>query len=157
MPGYPPYDDSTKLPPITQNGANTFGFILNGKVWRPHGIETTPTTNASYFNGGLSIQANKSFKSPFIFQSMTFHLIVHGIDTGYYLLQNWNHGPGINYSDYASLCEYFTDSVFPAHVHLTRLDTVNRIVSGTFYMKLKPQAATCDTVNITNGRFDIKF
>ena len=52
MPGYPPYDDSTKLPPITQNGANTFGFILNGKVWRPHGIETTPTPMPATLMGG---------------------------------------------------------------------------------------------------------
>jgi hypothetical protein len=27
-----------KLPPETQNGNNTFGCLLNGKVWLPEGV-----------------------------------------------------------------------------------------------------------------------
>jgi len=33
--------DSNGLPPATQEGKNTFGFLLNGQVWTPQGNNGT--------------------------------------------------------------------------------------------------------------------
>lgn len=39
--------------------------------------------------------------------------------------------------------------------YITKLDVTNRIISGTFACVFKN--LQCDTVRITEGRFDIKF
>ncbi|MCW3074373.1 MAG: hypothetical protein JWP69_1442 [Flaviaesturariibacter sp.] len=41
--------DNDKLPPITQNGANTFGCLVNGKVWLPKGYSTNGAPNPKRF------------------------------------------------------------------------------------------------------------
>ncbi|MEO7801559.1 MAG: hypothetical protein ABIR81_06155 [Ginsengibacter sp.] len=37
--------DEDQLPPATQTGANTFGCLINGKVWLPKGYSNTGTPN----------------------------------------------------------------------------------------------------------------
>lgn len=52
-----------QLPAITQTGANTFGFLLNGEVYLPTKSFFHPDFDLSYdpaYNGGaLSIVANR--------------------------------------------------------------------------------------------------
>jgi len=55
--------NNDQLPAVTQNGANTFGFLLNGEVWLPK----TPllmerldlTYDPNYKEGSLGIIANR--------------------------------------------------------------------------------------------------
>src|SRR5579863_10477228 len=46
------------LPPATQTGANTFGFLLNGKVWLPQG-GSYPSLNVQYYKGLFLLSAHK--------------------------------------------------------------------------------------------------
>jgi hypothetical protein len=35
----------TELPPATQTGANTFGAMVDGKIWVPQGFGSIPSNN----------------------------------------------------------------------------------------------------------------
>ncbi|WP_293297800.1 hypothetical protein [Pedobacter sp. UBA4863] len=39
-----------ELPPITQDGRNTFGFLLNGEIWIPRGGMLNSILDFSYFD-----------------------------------------------------------------------------------------------------------
>jgi hypothetical protein len=51
---------------------------------------------------------------------------------------------------------YQTNENFKGEVNLSRFDTLNRIVSGTFHFTAVHQP-TGETVNVTDGRFDINL
>ena len=51
---------------------------------------------------------------------------------------------------------YNTDSLNTGAITITKFDTINHIVSGTFYFKAKLEDGT-ETVNVTDGRFDISY
>jgi hypothetical protein len=38
---------------------------------------------------------------------------------------------------------------------LTKLDTINKVISGIFYLRIP--IPNCDTFNVTDGRFDISY
>jgi hypothetical protein len=81
------------------------------------------------------------------------------IDTGMYFLglDPLGHGlkPNAEYNQDENH-HYVTTNDLPAWVHITRLDTVHNIVSGTFAMDMA-ELWTPDTVHITEGRFDWTF
>ena len=52
--------------------------------------------------------------------------------------------------------DFYTGPKANGQVTITRLDTVARIVAGTFEAKLKEDGGP-DSLNITQGRFDFKF
>lgn len=54
-----------------------------------------------------------------------------------------------------STCLYLTDATHPATVEITRLDLVNRVVSGRFAFTLETPG--CDKVVVSEGRFDSLF
>ncbi len=43
-----PKVDSNGLPAATQEGKNTFGFLLNGQPWPPHGFNGTANLSLYY-------------------------------------------------------------------------------------------------------------
>jgi hypothetical protein len=51
---------------------------------------------------------------------------------------------------------YQTNESFREEVNISHFDTLNRIVSGTFCFTAV-HLATGETVNVTNGRFDINL
>ena len=57
--------NNDQLPAVTQNGANTFGFLLNGEVWLPKAPILKQKLDLSYdpnYNGGtFNIIAKKYF------------------------------------------------------------------------------------------------
>ncbi|KAA9331736.1 DUF6252 family protein [Adhaeribacter soli] len=52
-------------------------------------------------------------------------------------------------------CEYETDSLNTGTLEITRLDSINYIVSGRFSFSVTKPG--CGTVHITDGRFDVKY
>ncbi|WP_158010956.1 hypothetical protein [Hymenobacter lapidarius] len=50
---------------------------------------------------------------------------------------------------------YYTDATHPAIVEITRLDVVNRVVSGRFAFTL--ETPSCGKLVVTDGRFDSRF
>ncbi|HLX91466.1 MAG TPA: hypothetical protein VKR32_07275 [Puia sp.] len=159
------------LPPITQTGENTFGLKVNGKVWVPHftcGYFSNPCAELTY-----SILAADSIG----WTPIWFSLIA-GNDAGdhsYFQIgpfsdSSFFHQPG-NIADSLNI----TFSVGPPFVsnelayqkypgignnnfEVTKLDTINKIISGTFSLTLyNGNLNSYDSVNITDGRFDLRF
>lgn len=146
-----------QLPPETQEGLNTFGCLVNGNVWRnecKHIIFCHPTLEAYYGNGRLSIYATKiageggkdntyidiTIDST-VFSPGTFLLAARPEGSGSYRLQ--------------SNCYYTTDNLNTGTLEITRLDTINRIVSGRFAFTAADPG--CGTMPITEGRFDVVY
>ena len=151
-----------QLPPATQIGANTFGCLINGKVYIPKGYNGTGTPNPKIsletFNGKLIL-------------GIVTNQLENGNPQGFVIISFFDSvlSPGIYaYSDKMNFsvgwAKVINNCFTPAgdttvkkwgEGFITKFDNVNKIVSGTFNCKFKTQ--TCDTVFITDGRFDFKF
>jgi hypothetical protein len=153
--GTPP--PQQQLPPITTEGKNTFGCLVNGEIWLP---EITPYQMfqyplvSSYENNGFYLRANKKINDE-IFQSVEIIINNFYSEQLYYLNSNSLFENMGGFSDVKKNCLYITDSTQVGTVEILKLDIPNKIIAGTFEMKLWKNG--CDTVNITDGRFDVKF
>lgn len=157
----PPKD---QLPPITQDGNNSFGCRVNGVIWVPH-------FNCSVFTGnckelGLEVfQGDSISKLPISFTLGVKRTGSDGTNSSFIMyspLANVNQTGNIFDSivvlyqrDTASYYYHFPPSYTLGAVNLTKLDTINNIIAGTFYFTLHNSAG--DSVVITDGRFDLNF
>jgi hypothetical protein len=157
-----------ELPPITESGKNTFGCKVNGQIWVPYwrcsSIWTTPPElsyiiqpidSSSSLPIKIWIDAGNATngKSYFSFRqsySLGDHIYGPGniIDS---LLIKFSLGSGTTYSN-------FQASSTPRYFQISRLDTTNKIVSGTFAFTLYTTINNIlDSVVITDGRFDLQI
>jgi hypothetical protein len=151
-----------QLPPATQTGANTFGCLVNGKVYVPSGYSggTKPNPHFVYeigLNGlpTLNMSADKIENTNY---KGSIFLSIGNLNH----LGTYNYPVDMNFSvgwvDVIGTCGTIA---FDTTIKkwgggiITKLDIPNRIISGTFSCKFK--TLQCDTVFITDGRFDIKF
>ena len=155
-----PVQQEDQLPPITQTGAKTFGCLVNGKVYIPKGTGSPgePNYKAVYdvYNG-----------RPYLFIKTVRYVngfdgeINFSIDSlsapGIYLIKaNKNHLVlGGNFFNRCSISAYDTTSYQKGSFNISKIDLQNGIFSGTFNCTIKPP--NCDTIHITEGRFDYKF
>ena len=152
-----------QLPPATQTGANTFGCLVNGKVFVPRGYGTTGRSNPHVlYEYDLQGQPFLSINAS-IFDNRRES--IGGISIGFRYLNNLG---GYSLSDSFNIAfggdavmencgNASWDSIvyFRGGGYITKLDIPNNIISGTFACVFKN--SFCDTVRITDGRFDIKF
>ncbi|MFY7814780.1 MAG: hypothetical protein ACOVRK_06250 [Chryseobacterium taeanense] len=153
--------DVPGLPPATQQGKNTLGFLLNGVPWIPKGFNGTSNltidldpgiddgiftvnsyrvlsnTNREYFGFGIKDSLN------FITSGMSFKL-----------------GQGSLFGVYFSfpdcMLDYFDSAIVrTGSMTISKYDKQNRIISGTFTANLIKNG--CKEIRITEGRFDMKF
>ena len=154
--------DELGLPPITQTGANKLGFLLNGQPWTPKGhvgmsANLSLDIDFGYKNGIFGINAYKyvsaTEKDVFIIgvtDSLNF------LQVPIQLSLNNTSLYGISFTN--NQCDYFnqiSDVQSSGILIITKLDKINRIIAGTFNAKLYEPG--CDTIKITDGRFDMKF
>jgi hypothetical protein len=52
--------------------------------------------------------------------------------------------------------QWITNSTHTGSVTITKLDTVNNIVSGTFEFDAASTDDSAEPINVTDGRFDLK-
>lgn len=152
-----------KLPPATQEGKNTCGFLVNGKVWLPKGRVGNGEPNLKwwydplYHNGTFNINGFRYDTT----EGTRFSDFVVAIDSfsspGIYRL-NVIPGRVAEYGNLNRSCVYYKVDTIRNHdsyVNITKFDQQNHIIAGTFEFTLAKPG--CDTVRITEGRFDIKF
>ena len=149
-----PLTELEKLPPATQEGKYTFGCLVNGKAFF---TKSTLDVVAIYQQGTLtlggSIQNNRVSQSI----SMVLNEQSEILTTGEYTL---NEPPFLNagYSKYDEDgvgCYYLYEDTFTGTLIITKFDKVNYIISGLF--EFSTVTTNCDTLRITDGRFDIKY
>lgn len=161
-----------QLPLETQNGANTFGCILNGQTWEAssHGSIRPfvyPSPDAHYSRGTLWLSAGRrtEVQSPFL----GFTIYVSRLNRlGMYVLSR---RPDRTTSTYAyaevstdnAYAPYSTDSVRVGSITIVQLDTVSarKFVSGRFELVARPQKGAAPPngfpaeATVTHGRFDV--
>lgn len=148
--------EEPQLPPITTTGAMTFGCKINGKVFVPRDGRGKPGLYCQYVNLGTDSGGG-------------WYLNIPATD--------WRPNPpkGVNIETDSLLVEqgtsyifkklkgnphafYDNGEVFDASGELTilKFDQTNRILSGTFFFT-GTNASTGQTVEVTDGRFDIRY
>jgi hypothetical protein len=146
-----------QLPPATQTGANTFGCLVNGKAWTPKGYNGTSnysvSYDAGYRHGTLSVGCYRYIGSgPDDYQLLGFYSdSLQG--TGAFPLTILGHQEA-SFVDHTTGCELRGNSIVHRRglLTITRLDRQAGIVSGTFSFTLYRPG--CDSVRVTQGRFD---
>lgn len=144
------------LPEPSTEGRNTFGCKINGKVWKPNGLqgETPPVWPIDITFSQLSADTFNIF----IYTSLAgtnehVQLTLPRAVKGYNALKNT---PGEAFGVYYDndFWHYFTSNQGSGSVNFTRIDPVNGIVSGTFEFEVEGNVNK-RKIKITEGRFDI--
>ena len=156
----------SELPPATQSGANTFGCKIDGQFWVPSGfgiVPTAPKLEASIAGTDLYLNARNFSTSP---TESEFELFVKDImeqGAGTYTLSS-----GPVYPDYTASYAYYvhrkytpdnewvTTSPYTGTVTITKIDSVNHFVSGTFQFQAINMYNDPKPISVTEGRFDVK-
>jgi hypothetical protein len=153
-----------QLPPATQEGKNTFGCLLNGQAWTPKGYSGYSNYSVVYdptFNeGNFNLKVYRIEKQNDNSDIQYFLTLV--MDTlsqpGTYSLNSPNLRGGAYYmivrSNNQVICDYtYENQIYRrGSLTITRLDLNKGIISGTFEFTLAKPG--CDTIRVTNGRFD---
>ena len=152
--------DSNGLPAATQDGKNTFGFMLNGQPWTPQGNNGTANLSLYYdatlAGGGFNLAAYRIIST-----GVRQRLTMFGDSIQYaqrIALPNPNKFGAIFRNDISG-CDYDNaDTIVKitgGYFDLKKLDKINNIFSGEFEIKFKKTG--CEDVQISQGRFDMKF
>lgn len=145
--------EDDKLPKATQSGKNTFGCLVNGKVWV---TETTTDASAFYQDGVLLISATLETISRD--QGISFYIYDQDLAESNYPLQEHidQFSSFANFGDDILDCGFETTSSHNGNIIITHLDQTNFIISGTF--EFEAYSDDCDKVmKITKGRFDLNY
>ena len=153
-------NDIPGLPPATQVGANTFGCLVNGVPWVPQGSNGTNNLSIDYdpgFNNGIFNIAARNFLS------VNGERIVIGIrDSLNFIIPPKKYhlsNSSLFRAIFMSRCiteSWISDvQVFSGSLTINTLNRQLNIIAGTFEFHMTKDF--CDTIKITNGRFDFKF
>jgi len=169
LPQEPPFVpiDYTVLPPDTQEGKNTFGCLVNGEVWVPR----VPIFAVTIYDKAISFDESKglgygygtfrlvdapiddwmslSFGFTF-FEPSVFHTTPDGSDSSLFRVKFQRGNSGYYKPDYSVPLASNTWKV-------TKVDTVNNFISGTFEFTLIDETNPNDTLKFTEGRFDLLY
>jgi len=156
--------------PFTETGAGTMSFDLNGTTWSPcntnekNGPSPGLSTQRNPINGYLHIKSQKFINGG---EETVYIILLHPkkgliqhakqgiweLTQGKIALELFANNPNIQSNDF-----YETDENLPFHLEITKLDTINKIISGIFTCSLQNTGSSKpDTVQIQNGRFDTRY
>lgn len=169
-------EDSHQLPPETQTGANTFGCLVNGRLFYPRdGIgDVMSVANAiSYFGSSSNTyDYNEMTVANFIDGKPMNYLYFHLHDlpnkgVGEYiwkesnfnndidgLMQNYLYVRAFDYN--TNTWKWYTSYENSGKTIITKNDIQNFIISGTFSGKLRTTNGK-EEIEISNGRFDLNI
>lgn len=140
-----------QLPPETQTGANTFGFLVNGEP-----INVTNTTQQTAIYQGGILQFGGGIDNSEIDIGVVIILenpIAVNID--YDLTNHPTYSARFSLREGELNCYYSFEETYEGSVTFTKIDTENFIISGRF--EFSTITDNCENINITNGRFDLQY
>jgi hypothetical protein len=151
-----PVSELDKLPPATQVGANTFGCLLDGKAFLPGNYHNS--TNCFYqFTSGshyFSVHANNINQDNYLISVGVGTNAKEIVQNGTYALEGMI--PSNAYGTYAlEGIPTRTNNTYTGELHISKLDPVNYIVSGTFWFDVLDFQGNLH--QIRNGRFDMQY
>ncbi|MCL1937869.1 MAG: hypothetical protein FWF52_05690 [Candidatus Azobacteroides sp.] len=144
-----------EMPPETQTGANTLGCLIDGELF-VGGCCTpwmTPPFNALYNTVSdklyLSSYGKVNVNNSGCIDMEIYHPIQNNIQTNALMFY-------YSTSESSTCVRYLTST--NREVFITKLDTVNKIVSGRFqFTGYCSNDDSANTKQITQGRFDLKL
>jgi hypothetical protein len=154
--GSEPDNAESQLPAETSIGANTFGALVDDKVFVANSISGT-LIKSKYYSviniEGVDLISKQHVGLRLPVDSLNFKAGLntwHGYEFAYYQKQN-----GIE----TLLYRYYYG--YKGEVYFTKVDTINKIVSGTFsftvgYLPLQSSYPS-DSVSVSKGRFDVHY
>jgi len=155
-------EESNTLPPETHIGSNTFGCLINGKIWQNGSSGFMYSSlSAAHYRDYIEIYANNTSD----INIQHFNLVISKAELGKYYINSKNYCL-LEHDESTCKCIYQSDSLNSQenYIRISYIDTINLIVSGTFGFtaKLKinlPLMCVCDTstIKITEGRFDLSY
>ena len=151
-----PVSELEKLPPATQTGANKIGCLLDSKAFLPGNYNNSKNCFYQFTGGeyyfvvgfdnkdsnfnlyGITVGTQKKQ----IQQSVNYDLFEHidGNASGIYTFNTLNN---------------YTSNTHTGKLTITKLDTVNHIVSGTFWFDILDTYGVVH--QIRDGRFDMQY
>ncbi len=153
--------EEPQLPPETTTGAMTFGCKVNGKIFVPKDGRGKPGLYVQYVNLGAGVGGGWFLNIPatnwvpstpegvsIVTDSL---LIVQG--TTYPFKYRKKGFPGAFYENGPA---YDATGNNSGELKINKFDNINRIISGTFFFT-GTDNSNGQTVNITEGRFDIRY
>jgi hypothetical protein len=152
------------LPTATQSGVNTFGCKINGKTWIPDGgggFSGIKPLFGGYVDTLISPVANSVYISAYKSDKTKIDLHLQGVNKiGVYPLNQYSgmvyaFTRPLNYGAYFPdpAKAFVTNPTYQGTITVTRADTINKIISGTFsFTVYDPESK--QTIHITEGRFD---
>jgi len=141
----------------TQTGAGTMSAKIDGQSWSSTSIPGSPIPGAYavYTGNLLTITGSQVQGTSATFLNIT---ILNVTGTGEFRLGS-DSGQGAGTYGTSANEQWTTTETETGTVKITKFDTQNKIVSGTFSFKCKNPnpSATPQIRDITDGRFDVKW
>ncbi len=148
------------LPPATQIGANTFGCYVNGIIYVNSGY-ASPFPNFLVvvdpgLDNNISVQTYNYRNSNSRLGFTAFGITGPGnypIHSGSHIFPHYTEDANSND------CSFIPDSsnYKAGYLKITKYDLTEGILSGEFEFTLYDSTLSCDTIKITQGRFDKKL
>ncbi len=169
----PPYTgplpiDYTVLPPATQEGKNTIGCKVNGKVWVPRealgalfyndirvmfsekGKDEYSSIELNLVDIDEKIQDWMLFEfRPIYLQPMDYHTSSDTSDAKRFCVSMHRSGDPYNID--------YSKTNYANQFSVTKVDTIHNFFSGTFKFTVYNKDNPKDSLKITDGRFDLKY
>ncbi len=154
-----------ELPAATQTGAKTFGAKVGGSFWVPQGFGPFPADNlleVRRLGTNFYINARNFSSSP---KETEFEIFLKDVTgAGIYQLNTTmgNRSTAASYGFYVKrnltpINEWLTSATYPGIVHISLLDTANKIIAGTFQFNAIDIYGNGSPLTVTEGRFDLKY
>ena len=150
------HEEPDKLPPVTMEGKNTFGCLINGKIFVPNGPLGQPGLHAEISSHADTVTliiyasntATKKVLNVAIYDTPT-------LQAGkVYDLKNST--AQVQYIDYENSKSCTYDSVEEGYITLSKFELTESIISGTFQIRLLRNNCT-DVIDVRQGRFDTRI
>lgn len=161
------------LPPITERGAETLGFEWNGSIWVPGGqqcgiygcydnkVEAIAFKTRS--GKALSFQLSANYNSAR--RNEAFILTIDSLTgPGVYQAKVVRQGPAgpvvanqLYFADNERQATYQSLQDAATTITISKVDTVNWIVAGTFEGQLQSFSPVGNPAMLKNGRFDVLY
>jgi hypothetical protein len=154
-----PKTELEKLPPATQTGAQTLGCLIDGVAFVPPKFgQNAPNAFYQFVDGAYTLGISGSYGGGASLKSILIGALnVTEITNNTYQLKSEESGNflskyliggGITFTG-------ITSNLKPGTLIITRFDSSNFIISGTFEFTVLDD--TGNEIKITNGRFDMQY
>ncbi|UOX34004.1 hypothetical protein LXD69_00470 [Flavobacterium sediminilitoris] len=151
-----PSNPVDQLPQATQIGANTFGCLLDGVVFKPGNVSNPLDAQYQLINGSFyfSLDAARRYDNSNYISIGLGTLNLELFQGNIYPLLEQEDGKA-NGSFFYNTSITYTSINKTGELKITKLDQVNNIISGTFWFDIIDSQGVFH--QIRDGRFDVQY